>query len=455
MNPNQTNPPPRKGESIAAVLLRFSLPLILSGILQQLYNWADAFIVGNVEGDLSLAAIGSTGAVVNIYLLAITGFTLGLSILFAQKYGSGEHESIPGLLSAFAVILGGGVLALAAAGIALTPGLLRLMNTTPETLRLAQGYLRIVLAGTPFLAVYNVYAAALRGVGDSRTPFWSVVFSSLVNVGLDLLFVVGMRWSVWGAALATVLSQVAMTVFLIAYTAKKHPTLRFVRKSERRMGALLRAGFSFGVPPMLQSCVNAFGNLLLQSFMNGFGTQTVTAITTAYRVDTILLLPIINLASGISTMVAQSHGARQPRQAQKTFGVGMLLMLVVSLLMTGLILAAGEGVIAVFGVSAEAVQIGGRFFGQIATFYVVYGVAMAMRGYLEGTGDVLYSSAVGVAALLSRLAASYTAVSFCGSAVIAYAEAFSWGVMLLMYLPRLIWRVRTLRDKADGPQRAS
>ena len=434
------NKPKKELGGIAYTLIRFSLPLILSGILQQLYNWADAFIVGNVEGELALAAIGATGTVVNFYLMAITGFAIGLAILFAQKFGSGETAAIPKLLAAFSILLGLSFALLAAVGIRLTAPLLRLMHTTPDTIQLAENYLKIIFAGVPFLAVYHVYSAALRGIGDSRAPFLAILFSSVLNVALDLLFVAWLHWGVEGAAAATVLSQAAMTVFLIAYAAKKHALLRLSAGKGRMDRALLAQGVRLGLPPMIQSSVSAFGRLLLQNFMNGFGTQTVAAITTAYRVDSIILLPIINLSSGISTIVAQSYSAGEKKRAQKTFTVGTLLMAAVSLLLTGLVIPTGGPIIKLFGVGPEATAIGQNFFYHIACFYLVFGLATAARGYLEGLGDVLYSSIAGIVSLASRIIASYAMAARCGNLVIAYAEAFSWGVLLLLYLVRLIWK---------------
>ena len=427
---------------IMKTLARFSLPLILSGILQQLYNWVDAFIVGNVDGELALAAIGATGTVVNFYLTAITGFTLGLTILVAQKYGSGQMDYIPRVLSTYAMLFGGLFLALSALGVGLSGPMLRLLHTTADTVLLAEQYLRIIFAGVPFLAVYNVYSAALRGIGDTRAPFFAILLSSAVNVVLDILFVGVFRWSVAGAALATVISQAAMTVFLVAYTAKQHPLLRFRPGKSAFDRAALVQGAHLGVPPMIQSSVSAFGGLLLQNFMNGFGTQTVAAITTAYRIDSIILLPIVNLGSGISTVVAQNHGAGEEKRARRTFAVGSGMMAVVSLLMTALVIPTGGFLIAMFGVGPEATEIGRRFFQCIAGFYVVNGMAMAVRGYLEGLGDVTYSSAAGIASLVFRIAASYALAGFFGSMVIAYAEAFSWGLLLLLYLFRLAWKLR-------------
>lgn len=204
------NKPKKARSGIACTLIRFSLPLIFSGILQQLYNWADAFIVGNVEGELALAAIGATGTVVNFYLMAITGFTIGLAILFAQKFGSGENAAIPKILAAFSILLGLSFVLLAAVGIGLTSPLLRLMHTPQDTIKPAESYLKIIFTGVPFLAVYNVYSAALRGIGDSRAPFLAILFSSILNVALDLLFVAWLHWGVEGAAAATL--SIARTI---------------------------------------------------------------------------------------------------------------------------------------------------------------------------------------------------------------------------------------------------
>ena len=174
-------------KSIALSLVAFSLPLILSGVLQQLYSWADAFIVGNTEGSAALAAIGSTTAIINFFVNAITGFTLGLSILFAQRYGSGNRSDIRKLLSSFLVILGLVFLVLAVLGFIFTENILRLLDTTPDTFDKAYDYLRIIFIGIPFLAVYNVYAAALRALGNSRAPFYGVLISSASNVILDII----------------------------------------------------------------------------------------------------------------------------------------------------------------------------------------------------------------------------------------------------------------------------
>ena len=432
-------------------LIRFSLPLILSGILQQLYSWADAFIVGNVEGEVALGAIGGTGTVINFYLLTITGFTVGLSVLFGQAFGSGDHDAISKGLTSFAILLGGAYTVFAVAGSLNARGILSLLHTTPETIALAGSYLRIVLLGIPFLAVYNVYFAALRGIGDSRVPFYAVLISSCANVALDIFFVAVLRLGVNGAAAATVLSQAAMTVYVVIYASKKHPLLHLRRGAFDRK--VMRRGFHFGIPTMLQSSITACGNLLLQNFMNSFGTATVIAITTSYRVDSLMLLPVINMGSAISALSAQSYGARDPRRLNRIRSAGLLVILAESVLLTALVIPFGSRLIAAFGAGAEAVRIGHEFFLRLASFYIVFGLLIGMRGYLEGIGDVMYSSAIGIICLATRIGMSYLLRPLFGNHVIAYAEAISWGVGLLLYAIRLRQK-RALPEMQNGEGKA-
>ena len=219
---------------VAAVLIRFSLPLIISGILQQLYNWADAFIVGHAVGESALAAVGATTAVSVFFTMAITGFTQGLSILAAQRFGRGDRAGPRPILSTFLVVLLPLAVLCAALGVWASGSLLHLLHTPENILAFAGDYLRIIFIGVPFLAAYNLYSALLRAMGDSRAPFYAVVVSSLANVALDLWFVAGLGWQVAGAAAATVLSQGAMALFILVYAHRRYPLLRL--SSRRNSG---------------------------------------------------------------------------------------------------------------------------------------------------------------------------------------------------------------------------
>lgn len=429
--------------SIARALTSFTVPLILSGVFQQLFNWVDAFIVGNVEGELALAGIGAVTSTYSMFVMIIVGFTSGLSVLAAQRFGMGRTEEIKYILSSFSLVLGGIYLAVCAFGAVFVEEILIFLDTPENIFQNAENYLRIMFIGIPFLAVYNTYCAVLRGLGDSRAPFLSVLVCSVVNVVLDLVFVAGLRMGTGGAAIATVLSQIVMTAYLMWYAMAKYPALRFRPGQRLFRRDTAGEGTRFGLPPAIQSGTSSFGNILLQRFMNGFGDQTVAAITTAYRVDSVLLLPIINFGSGIATVVGQNIGAGRPERAKQALKTGAAMIAGVSLLLTLLILLAGGPLIAMFGLTPESVEIGRQFFIRLATFYVVYGLAMAVRGYLEGLGDMTFSGAAGIAALLVRIAASYALAGVFGRMVIAYAEAISWLVLLGLYLLRYAWKSRS------------
>lgn len=445
--------------NVTKELLIFTLPLILSGLFQQLFNWVDAFIVGNIEGELALAGIGATAALYNLFVTIITGFTSGLAVLAAQYYGRGEKKKITGVLASYSIMLGVLFAVIALTGIIFSENILCLLDTPENIFASAEGYLRILLIGIPFLAVYNTYSAVLRGVGNSRAPFLAVLVSSAVNVVLDIFFVAVLGWGAPGAAAATALSQAAMTIFVIFYAVKNYPILRFRiftgrpqenDRQERWNSGLVKQGAKFGFPPAIQSGVSSVGSVFLQHFMNGFGEQTVAAITTAYRVDTVIFLPIINLGSGIATIVAQNIGAGDKKRACRVFRAGAVIMTAVSLGLTAIVLVLGTHLIAMFGLTSESVVIGSRFFRSIASFYLIYGLSMAIRGYLEGTGDMVFSGVTGILALLVRIICSYALKLVFGNMVVAYAEAFSWMFLLAILLLRYLWKRKSDADVSVG-----
>ena len=385
--------------NVIRALAAFTVPLILSGLFQQLFNWVDAFIVGNVEGETALAGIGATTSVYNLFVTVITGFASGLSVLTAQRYGMGEKGKIRELLSSYTVLFALLFTVISAAGAVFTEELLVVLDT-PETIFFsAQSYLKILFAGIPFIAVYNTYSAVLRGIGNSSAPFFSILVCSAVNVVLDLLFVAGMGYGAAGAAAATAISQAAMAVYVIVYTVRKYPFLRFSFSGNLPDKTVWKSGAAYGLPSAVQSGVSSAGNIYLQQFMNGFGEQTVAAITTAYRIDTVIFLPIINFGSGIATVVAQNIGAGKPERAKQVFRA-------------------------------------------ISRFYMIYGISMAVRGCLEGRGDMLFSGIAGILSLGVRILCSYAFKPVFGNMVVAYAEAFSWIFLLAVLLLRYVVKTR-------------
>ncbi len=436
---------------ITRTLVLFSLPLALSGLLQQLYSWVDALIVGNVMGEGALAAIGATGTVSGLFISLVLGFSVGVSILISQAYGAGEREIIGQVTGAFTVLLGGLAILLAVAGIALTHPLLTLLGTPPDIIDAAGTYLRIAFLGIPALAIYNIYNAALRGIGDSRTPLLSIAVSAVANLVLDILLVKVIPLGVMGAAIATIISQWLMALFLMVYAPRKHPLLGY--RFGRGMMDLptLRRGMSLSVPTSVQSAIRSVGGLLLQNVMNSFGSTTVAAISTAYRIDTLILLPVMNIGSGVSTFVAQNKGAGDMNRANKGLRAGLVIALVTSLITTSVVVILGGTLMRLFGITEEAVTIGRDFLFFCAVFYPVFGVQHAIIGYLQGIGDVRFTAFASISSLALRIILSYAFAKIAGNRIIAYSEMVSWVYCLIICTMRYRWvrgkNVRLAQEK--------
>jgi len=270
--------------------------------------------------------------------------------------------------------------------------------------------------------------------------FYAVLISSALNVILDILFVLVMSMGVIGAASATVISQAAMTVFIVIYGLVKYPDLMLKRRQKMFQRDILQEGASFGMPPMVQNSVISVGNLALQNFMNNFGAATVLAVTTGYRIDCIMILPIINMGAAISSLVARSKGEENPEKIRSYLKNGLFLMIGISILLGATMFFFGAAFISFFGITGEALAIGERFFKDLAAFYILFGVATVLRSVLEGIGDITYCSIVGIITLCFRIAFSYILEPFIANRAIAFAEAVSWLAFLIMVAVRVCYK---------------
>lgn len=417
-------------------LIKYSLPLIFSGLLQQLYNWADALIVGNVQGEGALAAIGSSSVIITLFVMAIMGFTSGISILSSLRYGQKDYDCQRKILFTFLVLVCGVFTVLSLGSFVFVKPLLILMDTPDDIFDMTKIYLQIILTGIPFIALYNVYASVLRGIGDSKVPFYAVLISSVLNIILDILFVVVFRTGVAGAAIASVISQIAMAIFIVIYAEKKYEMLRKNGYSFSKLinREIIFEGTKLALPITVKSVITSFGNLFLQGFMNSFGSVTVAAITSAYRVDSIIMLPIVNAGTAVSIYTSRSVGEGNERRARRCLSIGTFINFVFSIFLVFVAYNFGGYLVSLFGISDESILIGSNFFKAISFFYILFGFAMSMQGYLEGRSHVVFSGVAGVLALIVRIFLSYALRPVFDNQVIAYAEAFSWVFQCILFI---------------------
>lgn len=407
-------------------LFLFSIPLILSGIFQQSYNLVDAVIVGNLVGQAALGAISVTVTVSNLFICIIMGFTVGITILISQYYGARNFKAITKTAGNFVILLVVLSIILSFLGVLFTSRILMVLNTPTDILKQAEAYLSIIFVGIPFLTIYNVYGAMLRGIGDSRTPLYAIIVSILTNCILALVFVGLFHMGVVGAGIATVLAQAVSSMYLIIYVYKKYDILRFKFRRDTFDLPIIKEGLKLGLPIVIQSSTMSLGGLLLQNVMNSFGTQTVVAVTTAYRIDNMGILPMINVASAISIFVAQNKGAGNLERAELGLKKGIMIILPISIITTIAVAFGGLTFIHMFGVSNNVALMGQQLLLCCALFYPVFGIQNAYIGFLQGTGDVGVPAVSNIVSMILRIVLSYALASLVGFRIIAYSEMASW-----------------------------
>lgn len=412
--------------NVSKTLLYFTVPLIISGLLQQLYQIADSVIVGNFIGEDALAAVGASSPVLNVFIYVITGLVSGYTILLSQYYGAKEYKKISRLSSTFILFVMSFACILSILGFVFKGDVLRLLNTPEVILKPSGDYLAIVFTGVPFIVLYNLLGSVLRGIGDSKTPLYGIIISSVINIALDLIFVNVFFWGVKGAALATVIAQVFSSAYLFIYIYRKHSMFRISIKKDMMDFPLFYESIRLGVPRVIQSSIGSVGSLMLQNIMNSFGVDVVTAITTAYKIDTLTILPLINISTAISIFVGQNVGAGNLARAKEGLKKGIIITVFVAVAVTTVVVLGGEVFMKFFGVSDKVAGLGGRFFRTCAVFYPILGIQCAYTAFLQGNKDVAFASAINIMSLVVRVGLSYALAGVIGFDVIAVSEMCSW-----------------------------
>ncbi|MDF2523605.1 MAG: mepA 3, partial [Clostridiales bacterium] len=272
--------------NVFKTLLYFSVPLILTGLLQQLYYITDSIIVGNLIGEAALATVGISSPILNSFIFVITGLVSGYTILISQYYGAKEYNKVSRLSGTFFLFMLVSACLISILGYLYNENILYLLQTPGEILKSSSEYLAIVFMGVPFLVLYNLYSSMLRGIGDSKTPLYALILSTAINVVLDLVFIKLFLWGTKGAAIATVIAQIISSIYLFVYVYKKHQIFRISYRKYHIDKELFFECMKLSTPRVIQSSIASIGTLLLQNIMNSFGIDVVTAITTAYKIDT-------------------------------------------------------------------------------------------------------------------------------------------------------------------------
>lgn len=372
--------------SIYKKLLFFALPILIGQIFQQLYNTCDSLIVGKYLGDEALAAVSSSGSLIFMMTGFFQGTAMGAGVIIAKEYGAGQKKSMRLAIHtdvAFGLTAG---MALTVLGVAFTPTVLRWMHTPADVFPQSVSYFRVYFCGAVFSLMYNIFVGILQAVGDSRHPLYYLVFSSVVNVCLDLLFVGGLGLGVGAAALATVISQClsALLCMIQLLRAKGEHRLnpREVGFDRESLKKILR----FGLPSGVQNSVIALANLVVQSNINTFGQYAMAGCGAYFKVEGFAFLPVTCFAQGLSTFVGQNLGAKRYDRVKKCVRFGILCSVSLTELIGIVIWSFAPLWIGLFSDSPEVLAFGVRQARVEALFYCMLALAHCIAGIMRGAG---------------------------------------------------------------------
>ena len=371
-------------------LLIFFFPILIGSFFQQLYNTVDSIIVGQFVGKEALASVGGSSAqIVGLIVGFFTGLSSGASVAVAHFVGAGNTKAAnEGLHNAYAISIGGGAI-FSVIGLVLTPTLLRLMHTPADTMEGSMIYLRVYFAGIIFTFIYNMGAAILRATGDSRHPLYYLVVCCLVNIVLDILFVLFFRLGVLGVALATLAAQAVSAVLvtrkLLLSTGLLHLKLREIRFHSDVLKRQLR----MGLPTGLESVLFSITNIAIQAALNTFGTDTTAAWSAYGKLDTVFWMVCSAFGISITTFVGQNYGAGKYDRVKKSTRVCLAIALSISAVIVVVLISARAFLFRLFTTDENVAAIGCRMLAFIAPWYLLYIFIEVLGGALRGMGKVI------------------------------------------------------------------
>jgi putative MATE family efflux protein len=386
-------PAPRQNETdmtqgnVAHHLIVFSLPLLAGNIFQQLYNTVDTWVVGNYVSNEAFSAVGTVSPVITMLIGFFMGLASGAGVVISQYYGAKQGEKVRAAVHTSIVmtlVLG---VALSLLGILVIPTMLRFMNTPAQVFSESQLYLTIYFAGMMGLMLYNIGAGILRAVGDSRRPFYFLVVCAVLNIVLDLLFVLGFHMGVEGVAYATVLSQ-AVSAFLVLLTLVREQS--WVRLELRRLSVdwlILRKIIRVGIPAALQLAVTSFSNVFVQSYINFFGPNHMSGWTAYTKIDQLVELPMQSLALAATTFVGQNLGVQQVDRAKKGTRSACLIAIAITCGILCFVLPAAPYLVSFFNKRDAVIASGTVFLRCLSPFYIFCCINLVYAAALRGAGN--------------------------------------------------------------------
>ncbi len=423
------------------LLINYSIPLVLGNLFQLFYNAADSIIAGRFIGKDALAAIGMAAPINNIIILSISGICIGAGVLMSRQFGASRYEELKKELSttlALGLILS---LFVVVVGIILTPVILKLLNTPKELFLATQSYLRIIFLGVPFTFVFNALSSGLKSVGDSKTSLKFLIFSSALNLILDIVFIGILGFKIRCSAITTVTAEAVSAILSAIYIRKKIPELRLDSLWLKMDPGLLRTTLSYGSATALQQTIQPICKLLIQSAVNTLGVDAIAAFNAVSRIDDFAFIPEQNIAVGITTYIAQNDGADKKDRIKSGIRRGLLLEIFYGILI-GLAVFLSRKIIPTLFVSAsetETIREAVKYLSIMSFFYILPSLTNGIQGMFRAIGQMKITVAATAIQAGLRVVFTYLLISRLQIIAVPFACALGWIAMLLFEIPLAIW----------------
>ncbi|WP_034785418.1 MATE family efflux transporter [Eubacterium xylanophilum] len=423
-----------KGE-VRSVLWLFTIPMFVSVVFQQIYNIADSAIAGRFAGENALAAVGASYPITMIFMSIAVGCNVGCAVVISKAFGGGDIIGVK--TATYTTIISGLVLSasLTAIGLFISPILLQMIKTPANIFNDGDAYLKIYIGGLVFLFLYNMATGIFTSLGDSRTPLYFLIGSSIGNIILDILFVKNFGWGVKGVAWATFIAQgVACVLALISLYFR----LKTLKCDERRVHyfskKMLVKISRIAVPSILQQSFVSIGNIFIQNLVNGFGSGVIAGYSAAVKLNTFAITSFATLGNGLSTFSAQNLGAGSYTRIKKGFFSGAALSWIISIIFFVAYFFFAENVLLLFieNRTGEALATGRQFLHIVAPFYFIICIKLLSDGGLRGLGDMSKFMISTFTDLILRVGIAYVLVNYYGSTGIWISWPIGWVIAAII-----------------------
>jgi len=393
---------------VAKQIFFFALPMLLGNVFQQMYNIVDTIIIGQYIGTNALAAAGASFPVIFVLISLVIGITSGTTIIISQYYGAKDYAAVKRAIDTAFIFLFFASIGLTILGLVFIDDVWRLIGLPDHLVQDATLYFSIYAAGLVLMFGYNATSAVLRGLGDSKTPLYFLIISTILNIGFDLLFVLVFGWGIGGVAFATVLAQGIAFGLSVIYLNKTHKIIRFAYHGLEFDREIFRKSLRIGIPTGMQHTFVSLGMLALMSIVNRFGTNTIAAYTIAWRIDSFAAMPAMNFGLALTTFVGQNLGANRPERVRKGLIATLTMTTILSLTVTAVAWLFGRQMMGVFTSNQDVIDIGYDYLVIVSSFYVIFAAMFVTQSVMRGAGDTLIPMFITLIALwLLRIPASH------------------------------------------------